>query len=302
MAVVRHRVYGAVVACAEPLTAPRDQGNAAPALVLTLEAAREPAPISTWAWQLQTPTGAPFLLGTRRGDCLWLRFAALADVEVNAARERARVWPHPGVAADELQRLLLDQVVPRVLAGQGHSVLHASAVLAPQGVLAFVGDSGVGKSTLAARLAAAGLPVMADDALVVEKPLVDAAAGRWLAHGAYPGLRLDDPSSGGKRRVAAGIRFAAGPQPLAAVYLLDRAESGAPPGRRPLAGATALASLLRHSYRLDAGGRDEVAHGFERLAELVRQVPLWRLSIGTTGAGGRVPLAPLATVLELSLR
>jgi hypothetical protein len=57
------------------------------------------------------------------------------------------------------------QVVPFASAIQGLVVLHAAAVSASDGAWAFVGESGVGKSTLALHLSRAGFDVLSDDLL-----------------------------------------------------------------------------------------------------------------------------------------
>lgn len=61
--------------------------------------------------------------------------------------------------------VLVRRVVPFAAALQDRVMLHASAVLAGEGVHAFIGASGVGKSTLAERLGHQGLPVLSEDLL-----------------------------------------------------------------------------------------------------------------------------------------
>lgn len=58
-------------------------------------------------------------------------------------------------------------VFPLALQSRGIEVLHASAVLAHKGVVAFCADSGTGKSTLAFGLAQRGYRLWADDAVVI---------------------------------------------------------------------------------------------------------------------------------------
>lgn len=61
--------------------------------------------------------------------------------------------------------VLVRRVVPFAAALQDWVLLHASAVLAGDGVHAFIGASGVGKSTLAELLGKQGLTVLAEDLL-----------------------------------------------------------------------------------------------------------------------------------------
>ena len=64
---------------------------------------------------------------------------------------------------DSLRRLR--SLAPLASLLQGHGVLHASAVRRGRSVAAFVGASGVGKSTLAEQLESMGWPVVAADVL-----------------------------------------------------------------------------------------------------------------------------------------
>ena len=57
---------------------------------------------------------------------------------------------HPEIAdADVISHLVVDHVLPRVLARRGYTVLHATCVAYGDRAVAFVGASGAGKSTLA---------------------------------------------------------------------------------------------------------------------------------------------------------
>jgi hypothetical protein len=68
--------------------------------------------------------------------------------------------PHPWLL-DAYRRCVL----PMVLQAQGMELLHASAILASDGVYAFCANSGTGKSTLAFALGQRGYEPWADDAL-----------------------------------------------------------------------------------------------------------------------------------------
>src|SRR5690606_8330052 len=90
-----------------------------------------------------------------------------------------------------LRHGLLDQVIPMCLGQLGRQVLHASAVrLADGRVLGFVGQSGLGKSTLAAAFAAAGASILTDDCLLIEP-----RGPGFAAIGNYPGVRLNEDSA-----------------------------------------------------------------------------------------------------------
>ena len=88
-----------------------------------------------------------------------------------------------------ITHLLADQVEPRILAHEGVFIVHASAIEVDGAVVLFVGDSGVGKSTLAASFDQSGIPMLCDDAVIVEFAK-EQATGRAL----YPSLRLHPDS------------------------------------------------------------------------------------------------------------
>lgn len=73
-----------------------------------------------------------------------------------------------GHRAELLPIVFAGTVLAFILALRGDLALHASAVLDKGQVLAFIGHSGRGKSTLAALLASAGARIVTDDVLLVD--------------------------------------------------------------------------------------------------------------------------------------
>jgi hypothetical protein len=97
-----------------------------------------------------------------------LRFPELADFEVSVDGRFVSSWPFPCISEVTITHLYLNQVLPLALSLQGKRVFHASAVEALTGALVFLGESGRGKSTLAASFALAGHRFLTDDALLLE--------------------------------------------------------------------------------------------------------------------------------------
>ncbi len=94
--------------------------------------------------------------------------------------------PDPGVAMDTIEHLLLDQVVPRMLAQSGELVFHGCSLRLEDGrVVGLIGDSGAGKSTLAATLYRQGGVLLTDDCFVVQ--MID---GLPRVIPGYAGIRL----------------------------------------------------------------------------------------------------------------
>lgn len=233
-----------------------------------------------------------------------LRFHDLADFFLQADGRRIGC-ADPRVAPDGLRHLVLDHVLPLALTLHGKQALHATAVLTANGVAAFVGPSGVGKSTVAASCLFAGWPVISDDCLVLEPQ-----NGRILARPAYPGLRLLEDTlealgadRGGtqpmaeystKRRVmgaAPAGPFPTDPLPLVRIYVLSRREGtgGAEPLIQPLTRTSAFIEVLGGAFTLEAKEPVFLQRQFDWVGQVVEQVPVRRL---------RLPegLASLATV------
>jgi hypothetical protein len=74
----------------------------------------------------------------------------------------------PKVPAWRWQRLLFAQVLPLAAKLQGLELFHASAVAIDGRAVAFVAPSGTGKTSVAAHLAASGMPLVTDDVLALE--------------------------------------------------------------------------------------------------------------------------------------
>ncbi len=236
-------------------------------------------PFHQWAF----PDGTLWTQFFRQGAGYLLRFPDLADFEVSADGARVQGYPAPGVTSATVEHLYLNQVLPLALSRQGKLVLHGSAVdIGGQGV-AFLGESGRGKSTLAASFATEGTRFLTDDGLLLE--WVD---GRCMIVPSHPSIRLwqdsQDALISNSSAVAPAVsftsksRFLAGPEiafcqearPLHRLFFLGDGVVETPTieALRP---AQALIELVKHSFLLDIEARDMLMRHFDdltRLAEL----------------------------------
>jgi hypothetical protein len=94
-----------------------------------------------------------------------LRFFGTCDVDLDRSLTRATVHPVPGADPGLLSVLVSGTMLAFVLTMRGAAVLHASAVQIGDAALAFVGASGMGKSTMATLLCADGARLVTDDVL-----------------------------------------------------------------------------------------------------------------------------------------
>ena len=120
----------------------------------------------------------------------WLRFPQIADFEINLNEQRITTYGHKCTTDATVRHLLLDQVIPRTLGQQGKFILHAGAVTLVNGkTVAFIGQSGWGKSTLVSSFQQQGAELITDDCLLIEQ-----GNGRVLAIPNYYGIRLFEDS------------------------------------------------------------------------------------------------------------
>jgi hypothetical protein len=101
----------------------------------------------------------------RPGGDYHLRYASVCDFVVSADLRRVVVHPVAGIAADRVAVFASGGLPAFVLVMGGHLVLHASAVDVGGQAIAFVGPSGMGKSTMATLCCAAGARLVTDDVL-----------------------------------------------------------------------------------------------------------------------------------------
>jgi hypothetical protein len=258
--------------------------------------------------ELDAPHGA--------GSDIEIRFGRLDRIRLQAAgrRHHARLTPHeaelfweevgafqvrdgreiiidPTYASDHdgIRLLLLGSVFGVLLHQRQTLLLHASAVAIDGRVVAFMGHSGWGKSTMAAAFHAAGHEVLTDDitAIAIEGSQVCVIPG-------FPQIKLHPDSAEAtghavtslprlhgkveKRALRFIDRFSRQPLPLSCIYVLAE---GLQPEIEEVRRQDALVELVRHSYAagiLKSTGA--ASANMLQCADVARTVPLRRLRKG----------------------
>lgn len=242
-------------------------------------------PFHTWTF----PNGGVWTEFHRLADAFLLRFPGLADFTVRADTLAVACHPAPGVSADTAEHLYLNQVRPLVLSKQGKLVFHASAVEIDGMAVAFVAESGRGKSTLAASFALAGYPFLTDDGLVLE-----AHEHGFRALPSHPSIRLWEDSERAliaprarrspalhytsKARFLADedLVFCQRPGLLQRAYFLGE-NTAEVIDIQPMAAAEVLIEWVKHSFLLDIEERPRLASHFDQVAALANQSIHYRL-------------------------
>jgi len=192
----------------------------------------------------------------------------------------------PEADDDDVRVFLLASAIAAVLHQRDDLVLHASAVEWQGGAVAFLGRSGVGKSTLAQAFRLRGHAVLTDDLCVIRPD----AEGRMLAYPGFPhaklwldSLRKLELSPDGfrrirraleKRAVPLGESFRTSPLPVRKLYALN------PVNKDqlkivPVVGPGKFLILRTHSYRFGflAAAERKTGH-FQHAMRLAQQVPM----------------------------
>lgn len=175
------------------IDAPLEMGPEAPAdaaadLELTIGPSR-PVPMDAPAGEVIVALaagGRPVHTGAGDSQGYVLRVHGLCDFAITGDLRRVECRPDPVASLEQIVLLLRGSVLSFVLGLAGECCLHASAVQMPDSddVVAFVGGSSGGKSTVAALACAAGARFVVDDLLRLDSNM----AGGWI--GASAELRL----------------------------------------------------------------------------------------------------------------
>jgi hypothetical protein len=120
-----------------------------------------------------------------------LRWPSLFEFLVSAGGNRIGWRNLDGTRREALQEYLLGQVLSFAMLVRGVEPLHATAVVVGGGAVAFLGDSGYGKSTLGASFVHENHPLLTDDVLVLER-----RGRQMLAHPGMPRIKLVPQMSG----------------------------------------------------------------------------------------------------------
>lgn len=249
------------------------------------------APTEIRRWH--TPDGRTTRIAAKIPRGYLMRFPGKADflLSANCSEIRYRCEQHH--AGPWFRHVLLDQMIPRILAQGGRLVLHSSAVLIASGAVSLIGVSGRGKSTLAAAFHAQGAQFYADDSL-----LIDTSRRGILCASAYPGVRLW-PDSAANVRHTIESQVPLGYVPDKARCYLDGNASSVPQAdyaplrailalrrRQPnervslvrlsrLPSAVAATQLMAHSFMFDISDRGHLSQLFQEVARVVATVPVY---------------------------
>jgi hypothetical protein len=264
-----------------------------PDIIFHLLDSAPPEPDDTdWIHHWYTPSGDITISLARIGKDFLLRFPALADFVIDGNGCEIGAWPLSDTDEETLRHLLLDQVLPRVLAHKGRLVLHASAVWVGGRAIAFVGETGQGKSTLAASLHLSGYPLLTDDAVLVKfevdyLKILPCYRGLRLSPQAINILYKELPSYvamasySEKNRIKLQKNYDATPVELAALFIIndsDLDEVNSSVKISPLSQRDACMEIVRNAFQLDLSNHYQVKDLFAAASEVAERLPVYSIS------------------------
>jgi hypothetical protein len=221
-----------------------------------------------------------------------LRFPDFADFVVAGDARTLSCYLRENCPPETMRHLLLNQVIPILLSHLGKLVLHASACVTSYGVVAFMGVTGAGKSTLAASFGQRGFAILTDDCLLVEEQ-----GGVIKTVPSYPGLRLWPETVEAlfeekpvlqplahytdKKRILFDQDHIDSPLSLGIIYVLTQPDMMPDVSNviiSPMATSEALLETVRHTFQLDITDRKRLGQAFKRHEWLAKSVPFFRLA------------------------
>lgn len=200
------------------------------------------------------------------------------------------LWRRLAEVPDEvLFTYLLNQVLSECLVARGVEPFHASGIVVDGAAIAILGDSGYGKSTLAAALMGRGCRLLSDDALVLKF-----SGGQVLAYPSLARLKLHPDSADAvfaQRRALPMNTFtdkmilplgdsehSAQPVPLRAIFVIPSAAGAARISIRGARGRRALLALIRSPFTLIHHDQRRLEAQLRFASRLAQAVPVKFLS------------------------
>ena len=250
-------------------------------------ASADPAPGGHVLLQRTFSNGQGYTL-TETATGYTLRFTGVGEFRIDPARRWVHVHLLPDGDAGLAPILLAGNVIACILGLGGEHPLHASTVAVDGAALAFLGDSGRGKSTLATLLCAHGARLVTDDLLRLQatadgfRCLAGTAEVRLRANAAqlaeqFPPERRSRTTDG---RVTVNLSAGAAEAPLLRAIIIPSPSRTCQTLRtQRMSPADALLTLNCHSRVM--GWKTGAAHRtrFQTYGEIARRVPVYTADI-----------------------
>jgi hypothetical protein len=214
--------------------------------------------------------------------------AWLTNDAAGAQTETLLVSRGKNISTARFNHTILHGFLPNILALQGYVMLHTACVIIDGKAFLFAGDSGMGKSTLAAGFASRGVTLFAEDVVRIARD----STGALVAFPSYPGARLRGNSFllPAEKRTNAQGRYGLpkhrilmdanaanhAPTPIGAVLFLRKGRTLSPRFER-LSPMVAVKPFLRSSFLSALPKADRAKRIFASVLPLASSVPAYEL-------------------------
>lgn len=253
-----------------------------------------------WVGQLEWEGAVLFRIG-RTADRLVAEWPGLCELRADRQGGHVAFEAKDGADPRIVNKISKGLAAALVRHLTGGTSLHASAVTVGTRAVAFLGESGAGKSTFAASMCRArDVALLADDILRIElgEDVVIAhpsETDHWIDGETRHALGL--PRTETKEPIAA-TNVARGPAPLAAMFAIVLDERAREPGLERLRGHRAIETLVPCLVRFVIDEPEEQVAELRRIERLLRTTDLHELrlprALGALDAGARAVRAHLA--------
>ena len=284
----RYRAYGLTVASRFPITS-LPVASSAPQILLV----DEPSDLLELVAEGASPHRPWFVHHESREGWLYLRWAKLFEFAVSPDGRTVIGRPLSRATPESFETHLLSQVLSTAMLRMGIEPLHATVVETPLGGIGILGDSGSGKSTIAASFIRADARLVTDDLMVVRSEggkervfpgprrlKLTPGVARSLLGPEASGSAVNDRTR--KMVVPLGNKeVSSGPVPLAAMFALARPIRGSDVTRvtiRRMSQRASFIELTKNSFNSLVVDSDRLRVQFETVASLAGRVPVFRLS------------------------
>ena len=278
-----YRAHGLVIGSEVDLPLP--DGEPGPADLLLRRGADRSVPVARGEGEqlaeLRDGNGKVFYRLTRSAEHTWLRYPGLCDFAGDRELQEVTAHLQPGADPGLIPVLAAGALLAVHLMLRHRLVLHASAVRLDGQAVAFVGASGMGKSTLAAAMCGIGCELVADDVLHVDSSLRvhPGSTETRLRAGAR---ELADRAPSHAVRLTADGRLALRPAaqvceplPLAACVVPRPSRAAEEVSVQRLAPGRALLRMCQFPRVLGWTDPASMSFTFQALADLVESVPVF---------------------------
>ncbi len=238
----------------------------------------------SWLHHWKAPDDTIVLSYAKTDKKIFLHFPDLACFEVTSQGNQVSCTFSSTTSLTTIRHLLLYQVLPRLFAHfYGYALFHGSCVLMEGYGICFLGNTGWGKSTIAAGFAKAGYTVLTDDCLRIaltdnKAVAVPSYTSVRLLPDSYEALGFTDMTGAKKvadysrkRRLPLQPKKVAG-KSIDAFFFLTAPENCIivpRPDIIPITKMLAMKELLKNSFSLDLYDHHYLENQFRQLTEIV---------------------------------